>query len=63
MDKRMVALLFEHGWSQAKIARRFRVDRSLVCRFLNLIKRSKQIRCEVCGKLMGKKQYMKVWIS
>ena len=60
MNKHIVTLLLRHNWTQAKIARRLKVDRSLVCRFFNLIGRSSKTRCEICGKLIDKKQYIKV---
>lgn len=64
MNKRVVIALADHGWSQAKIARRFKVSRARINQIVRQIKRTRinpeGIRCEICGKPIKKKQYMQV---
>ncbi len=64
MDKRVVIVLSDHGWTQAKIARRFKVTRTGVFHIVTRIKRLRGnlegIRCEICRKRIEKKQYVEV---
>ena len=64
MDKGMVITLFDNGWSQAKIARRFKVSRARICQIINLTRKPKEdfeeSKCEICGCSVKKKQYLKV---
>jgi len=63
MDKRVVIVLSDHGWTQAKIARRFKVSRTGVFHIIDQIRRlggSKETRCEICKKKIEKKQYAEV---
>lgn len=62
MDKQVVIVLSNHGWSQAKIARRFKVSRTRIFYIVTQIKRlgSKETRCEICGTKVYKQQHVKV---
>ena len=64
MNKSVVCFLTEKGWSQSKIARKFNVDRSRICRIVNQVKKMKMgglgLLCEVCNAPILRKKVIKL---
>lgn len=66
IDKGVVIVLFDNGWSQTEIGRRFGVSRARVCQIVGNDKRYRndakkgKLLCEVCKGVIKKKQYAKV---
>lgn len=63
VDKRLVYILYNKGWSKAKIAKRFNVHRSRISRIIGAKYKKlaeRVLSCEICREPIKKKRYLRV---